>query len=90
MKCLRSGFCCINYDVIIVSNPELGIVQDNLEHKPTGQPCKHLKGEIPGQYICSIHHYDWYKETPCFDYGQIEDHESNCRTGEYFLKKHHK
>jgi hypothetical protein len=84
MKCLRSGHCCIHYDVIIVDNPELGIVEDNLIHKPCGIKCQHLVGAIPGEYSCAIHDQPYYKYTPCFDYGQIEQNVTdNCRVGAY-------
>lgn len=85
MICLRCGYCCKNYDVIIVDKPELGIVENNLIHKPSGMPCKHLLGDKPGEYSCAIHDFSWYKETPCYSHGQIEQKNSNCRIGEYAL-----
>jgi Fe-S-cluster containining protein len=87
MKCLRCGYCCINYDVIIVDNPKLGIVESNLKHKPSGIKCQHLIGNAPGKYSCTIHNEKWYKETPCFAFSQIEsDINSPCRIGENVLK----
>jgi len=88
MKCLRSGHCCIHYDVVIVDDPEKGLDDNNLIHKESGSPCKHLVGDNPGQYSCGIHSYDWYDKTPCFQYTQIEATiDSPCRLGEYFLDK---
>ena len=45
------------------------------------EPCPHLSwdGNIT---TCAIHHYKWYKETPCYDHGQIEmSKDEPCRTG---------
>ncbi len=85
MKCLHSGYCCIYLDVIIVDDPELGPVPDNLKHKPSGKVCQHLAGLGPGQYSCSVHERPWYKETPCAAFTQVEFEESNCRLGNYVL-----
>ena len=88
MKCLRCGHCCHNYAVVIVDDPEKGVAEDNLVvHKGDGTRCKHLRGDKPGEYWCAIHHYSWYKETPCYAYGQIESSPANvCRLGKYILK----
>ena len=86
MICLRSGYCCIHYDVVIVDNPELGLIESNLKAKPTGQECQHLQGEMFNR-SCAIHHYPWYKDTPCFQYTQIEQSNSECRMGAYLKKK---
>jgi hypothetical protein len=88
MKCLRCGHCCKRYAVIIVDNPELGVDDiDNLvPHMGTGEPCKHLLGDKPGEYACAVHDYPWYTETPCYRHGQIEsDPETPCRMGVYVL-----
>ena len=85
MKCLRCGHCCINYDVIIIDDPEKGVTEDNLIHKKSGDRCQHLRGDKPGEYSCAVHHYPWYKETPCFEFTQVEREDSNCRMGEYVL-----
>ena len=88
MICLKCGYCCIKYEVIIVNNPELGIKEDNLITKSAGDRCKHLIGDKIGEYQCSIHFYKWYKETPCFAFGQVEEDKSDlCRIGIYTLKK---
>lgn len=87
MKCLRCGYCCIMYDVMIIDNPELGIVEGNIIHKSTGQYCKHLVGTKIGEYACAIHDHPEYKNTPCYDYGQIEESVNTlCRMGVYQLK----
>ena len=87
MICLHSGYCCIHYDVIIVDDPELGIIDGNLKHKPSGIPCQHLKGEGAGKYVCAIHDKEWYNETPCAAYTQVGRHDAPCRTGERILNK---
>ena len=87
MICLRCGYCCKNYAVVIVDDPAKGICEDNLIlHEGLGSPCKHLQGNKPGEYSCKVHEYEWYKETPCFQHGQIEHENSPCRMGEYILK----
>ena len=89
MKCLQCGYCCKNLCVVVVDDPKKGINEHNLiYHKGLGQPCKHLKQINENQYECSIHHYEWYKQTPCFAYTQIEkDPNEPCRMGKYLLKK---
>lgn len=90
MKCLRCGSCCITYDVIIVNDPNLGIVDDNLIAKHTGDKCPHLKGNKPGEYSCTIHKRKWYKNTPCYAHGQIEQSTNDlCRQGNYILNRPH-
>lgn len=88
MKCLRCGYCCKYFCVVIVNDPQNGIRKDNLIfHDGDGTPCKHLIGDRPGNYSCAIHNYPWYKDTPCFQHGQMEVNEfDKCRMGEYVLK----
>ena len=86
MICLKCGYCCINHMVVIVDDPEKGIVEDNLVARKGGEPCQHLQGNKPGKYSCAVHNKEWYKETPCFEYTQIEQGNTNCRMGEYILK----
>lgn len=76
MNCLRCGYCCHKLSVVIVNDPKLGIVENNLEtHNGLG-PCKHLQGNKPGEYSCTIRNEPWYSETPCAHYTQIG--EGNC------------
>jgi len=90
MICLKCGYCCMNMVVVIVDNPEKGLREDNLKvHEGLGKPCQHLKGNEPGCYSCAIHNRPWYKHTPCFAHGQIEQSVDDvCRMGEYILQKH--
>lgn len=86
MICLRCGYCCINYDVMIVNDPKIGIIEANIIHKPFGIKCKHLI-ENDNYYTCNIHNYEWYIDTPCYAHTQIENKNSNCRIGEYVQSK---
>jgi len=89
MLCLRCGYCCKHYMVVIIDDPEKGIVEGNfVVNEGNGVPCKHLRGDKPGEYSCAIHDYPWYEDTPCFSHGQIESSPDNeCRLGAYLLKK---
>ena len=85
MICLRCGYCYKNHCVVIIDDPEKGIVDDNLIVRDgDGTPCKHLT-EDNEDCSCLLHDYPWYKDTPCFAHGQIEQSNTNCRLGEYIL-----
>jgi len=87
MICLRCGYCCHNYLVIIVDDPDKGLSKDNIIAHHGDGPCKHLGGNKPGEYFCKVHDKPWYKETPCFSHGQIESSpDCVCRLGEYIIK----
>lgn len=92
MRCLHCGYCCIMLDVIIVDpeailpDKDFKIQRDNLIFKKGGYVCPHLNQEEK-EVTCKIHHYDWYKQTPCFEYTQIGDENSNCRMGEHIKTK---
>ena len=87
MICLRCGYCCTYTCVTIVDDPEKDLSQDNIVFRTgTEGKCKHLKGSGIGNYRCAVHHKEWYEETPCYDHTQIERRNTNCRTGEHFLK----
>lgn len=87
MKCLHCGYCCIKYAVVIVVDPEKGPVKGNLEWRDGTKPCRHLQGNKPGEYKCKVHHYPWFKETPCGQHTQVElSRKDVCRMGEYILK----
>jgi len=70
---------------MIVDDPSIGILEDNVIYKPCGTSCKHLSYEGL-KAKCAIHNEDWCKETPCFEFTQIESKNSNCRMGEFVLK----
>ena len=91
MICLRCGYCCQYYYVVIVDDPELGPEPENLKAIGAKPPerCQHLRGENPGEHSCFIHDYPWYKDTPCAAHGQIEKSpDDECRMGRYILDKH--
>jgi hypothetical protein len=86
MKCLRCGYCCIQYLVGIISDPDKEIAEDNVEAKTSGVRCKYLIGDVPGKFSCSIHYRPFYEETPCFEFGQVESSlDDPCRMGKYIL-----
>lgn len=56
-------------------------------HKPGGEACPHLKF-VDDMAVCSIHHYKWYKQTPCFRHDQISTSPDDpCRMGVYLTEK---
>jgi len=74
--------------VVIVVDPEKGIVDGNLIAHMGNGPCRHLGGCTPGNYYCKIHDYPWYTETPCFSHSQVEESkDSECRMGRYVIDK---
>jgi hypothetical protein len=94
MKCLRCGYCCKNYMVVIVDDPDEDFDPETFEsvennttvHMGDGTPCKHLRGENPGEYMCALHDKPWYSSTPCYAHGQIERSvDCECRMGRYVL-----
>lgn len=85
MICLRCGYCCIKSMVIIVKDPKKGIKENNLIPKKSDEICPHFVGEKCGEYSCAVHDEPWYKDSPCFSHGQIEQGNTNCRMGEYLL-----
>lgn len=89
MRCVRCGYCCKQLWVIIVDDPKLGVVEGNLiSHNGEGIPCKHLRGDKPGEYWCAVHNEPWYKETGCYAYDQISASPDDvCRIGEYIMNK---
>lgn len=89
MRCLRCGYCCINYCVMVVKDASKELIAENMEfHAGNGRPCRHLRGPGPGDYTCAIHDKPWYKETPCFAFTQVEDNpDTPCRIGVYVLNR---
>lgn len=88
MKCLRCGYCCIHYEVIIIADPAKPLSADNIQAKPSGQRCPHLVGNAAGSYSCAVHDHPDYEQTPCFDFTQVEaSPDDPCRMGVYILKR---
>ena len=95
MICLRCGYCCIAYDVMIISPkyicPDLDLFSPEIEHmfihKKYNEVCPHLRWD-GDKVVCAIHDYKWYKDTPCAQYGQAEPSpDTPCRIGAHFKKK---
>ena len=76
MKCLRCGYCCIAYDVIVPLSKE------EAAYKPNGQLCWNLEFNGEEAY-CKIHEEDFFIDSPCDQFTQIEQGETNCRMGDY-------
>jgi len=93
MKCLHCGYCCKNYCVVVVKDPEKGYDPDDttgdnfLFVRGDGTPCPHLRGDRPGEYSCAVHDKPWYKLTPCFEFTQIERGDTPCRIGTAILAR---
>lgn len=87
MRCHRCGYCCKRYLVVIVDDPALGVVEDNLKvHDGQGQACPHLVGDQPGEYVCALHDQPYYEETPCFAHGDESSLEA-CALGAHILQR---
>ena len=92
MKCLRCGYCCTQYFTVIVVDPDKYDPDDPDESNLRGidlskERCPHLRGDIPGEYSCAIHHYPWFADTPCGMHTQFERSDSPCRIGTQIMKK---
>jgi hypothetical protein len=94
MVCLRCGYCCFGYDVIIVDPKVItktfklhSDLSEELIHKPCNQFCPHQTWDKDTS-ICKLHQFKWYKQTPCFQHSQLEAKNTNCRLGEYLRKKY--
>ena len=96
MLCLRCGYCCVKYDVIIVDpkyiDDDLDFdnesIQEKLMHKTYNKWCPHLIEKNKSIFSCKIHNKPWYDLTPCFEFGQIESSsDTKCRMGDYILHK---
>ena len=89
MVCLRCGYCCRHYFVVIVDDPEIGLKEGNQRiHAGGGERCKHLRGDKPGEYACAVRTKPWYKETPCYAHGQVEmSIKDECRIGRYVMER---
>jgi hypothetical protein len=73
---------------MIVDDPEKGLVENNVIcHEGKGVPCKHLRGDKPGEYSCTVHDKPWYKGSPCDEFTQIESSLNGvCCMGQFIMK----
>lgn len=100
--CLRSGYCCTNPEVMIISNIAVAlqygvtytdndaideIITSNLERKVSGERCRWLQGACCGGHSCELHEYPFYKDTPCSSHVQLGG--GRCRAGVYLLNQTH-
>ena len=92
MICLRCGYCCINPVVIIINpkyvNEDLDLqnplIKEKVMLKKSGEWCPYLEEKNKFIFTCKIHNKPWYKQTPCFEYSQLEnDILDKCRLGVY-------
>lgn len=98
MKCVRCGYCCIDYDVIIIRpeyiNEDINDIlskdfnaADKIAiHKPCGIKCPHLDYDEDGIATCKVHDKPWYKGTPCDSHTQIGKEDAVCRIGNMTIK----
>ncbi len=92
MICVRCGYCCIMYMVVIVKpecvdKPDFKS-QDTFIVKEDPNECPHLSFDEDGRASCTIHDKSWYKKTPCFSHGQIEaSPDCECRLGAHILER---
>lgn len=94
MKCIRCGYCCVAFDVVIVKpefvdNVDLTDVScmKKLIHKHGNQNCPHLEYDNETRIAtCKVHNKSWYKDSPCYSHHVIGDPNKPCRVGDYQLK----
>lgn len=92
MKCIRCGYCCFMFDVIIVDpkyidnfDPEGDVSEmDKLIHKPCNVICPHLIITMSSEYAeCAVHNKPWYNMTPCYQHSVIGVENEDCRVGRH-------
>lgn len=93
MKCIRCGYCCFAFDVIIVKPENIDDFDPDgdesemskLMHKKGDTICPHLKLDDGDIATCKVHDKPWYKTTPCYYHTVIGNLEDACRVGVYHL-----
>lgn len=85
MKCVRCGYCCFQYVVVVIRDINKPLSEKNVMIKHTGDRCPYLEGRKPGKYSCRNHGHRRYKNSPCDQHSQIERRDSPCRMGKYVL-----
>lgn len=88
MICLRCGHCC-TFPVVVVKDPKKGPIEGNLicvnAKGPGNPPCPHLVALPDNTFVCKIHDYPWFAESPCGRHSQIEHGNTECRLGRWML-----
>jgi hypothetical protein len=95
--CVHCGLCCYDFPVAIIAREfidKFELIDDFPEEafiiKEGNTPCTYLHWKNH-QSNCEVHNKPWYKNTPCFDFGQIEESpDCVCRIGEWIMKKRKK
>ena len=82
MKCFKCGYCCTQLFAIVPIDIEKELIEDNIKAIGLNGPeaCHNLRGNKCGELSCAAHSKEWYKETPCFEYGD-ENPLPYCRMG---------
>jgi hypothetical protein len=78
----------LEYAVVVVDDPEKGLVDGNVIVRNGTERCKHFIGNEPGKYACAIHDHPIYQQTPCFQFDQVGSPDSSCRIGVYNMVAH--
>ncbi len=95
MICVHCGLCCYDFPVVIIQNKFIDfegedandLPQEAFAIKSGNTPCPYLEWEGDNSK-CAVHDKPWYPTTPCYDFGQIEDHpDTICRLGAHVKKK---
>jgi len=98
MICIHCGQCCYDFPVTIIKPEFVNLkVESTIDfsdeafyNKPANTPCPHLRWNYDFSH-CSVHDKPWYKETPCFEFTQIEESSSRlCRLGMFVIKMRRK
>lgn len=87
MKCLRCGYCCLHYIVAIIVDPGLGPVKGNVRGINCAKEyCPHLCTGEPGKFRCAVHDEPWFPDSPCGEFGQVENSpDTLCRMGAFIM-----
>lgn len=91
IRCLNCGHCCIKFNVVIIKKGSIreaesidNFIESDFKIKDTDEICEHLDYK-DGKFFCTIHHHSWFKQTPCYEFIQIEESINDlCRIGEWY------
>lgn len=95
MICVNCGLCCYDYPVGIIKKEFINFnvkttsdfPEEAIDIKLGNTPCPHIFWK-DHKSQCAVHDKPWYKQTPCFDFGQIEESpDCVCRIGEWIMEK---
>lgn len=95
MICVHCGLCCYDYTVVIIDNKFIdfdgedanNLPQEAFVIKSGNEPCPYLEWSGDNSK-CKVHNKPWFKSTPCYDFGQVEnDPNTVCRLGQWIVEK---